>query len=148
MSSTLTTPLISLHGIDHVAIRVRDLEASTGFYCDVLGCGILARNEAAGIVHLKAGSQVIDLVWLEGRMGKLAGAAPRTDARNMHHFCLTCAPFDFKALSARLDALNIERSAQPQTNLGAEGNGTSLYVLDPDGNLVELKFYCSAANAL
>ncbi|MDN3923130.1 VOC family protein [Roseateles violae] len=145
-------PLVSPRGIDHLALRVRDLEASIAFYCGLLGCRIEARNEAAGLVHLRAGGQMLDLVWREGRMGRTdrsSATAPGAEAAapNLHHFCLVCAPFDPAALSARLDEAKIERSARPQTNLGAEGDGSSMYVLDPDGHLVELKFYPPSAAA-
>lgn len=132
---------LTLRGVDHVAIRVRNLDRSVAFYCSVLCCEIAVRNEDAGIVHLRAGAQLIDLVWLEGRMGKLGGGEPRVDGRNMHHLCLAYEPHDTDALFAYLDERNIEHSAKPQCNLGAEGQGTSIYLADPDENLIELKFY-------
>ena len=124
-----------------MALRVRSLDESIAFYCDVLRCQIAARNEDAGIVHLRAGGQMIDLIWLEGRMGKLGGAEPRVEARNMHHVCLAYEPHDSNALFAYLDEHKIEHSAKPQDNLGAEGQGTSVYLADPDENLIEIKFY-------
>ena len=132
---------LALRGVDHVALRVRDLDVSIAFYCSVLQCTVAARNEDAGIVHLRAGNQMIDLMWLEGRMGKLGGAEPRVESRNMHHVCLAYEPHDSDALFAYLDEQGIEHSAKPQVNLGAEGQGRSVYVADPDENLVELKFY-------
>ena len=137
---------LSLRGVDHVALRVRSLERSVDFYCSVLCCEVAARNEDAGIVHLRAGRQMIDLIWLEGRMGKLGGAEPRVETRNMHHVCLAYEPHDSSALFAYLDEHKIEHSAQPQDNLGAEGQGTSVYVADPDENLIELKFYGSVVS--
>ena len=139
----LTNPL-QLRGIDQVALRVRDLEVSVAFYCNVLGCAVAARNEDAGIVHLRAGHQMIDLVWLHGRMGQRGGTELRVEARNMHHLCLAYAPHDTDALFAYLDAQNIEHSAQPQDNLGAQGQGRSVYLADPDENLIEVKFYADA----
>lgn len=133
--------------IDHVALRVQDCTRSEAFYCGLLGCSVAARNEDAGIVHLRAGHSVIDLVALDGRMGRMAGAEPKVETRNMHHVCLVFEAFDVPAFFARLDAQGIEHSSQPQTNLGAQGLGSSFYVLDPDGNLVELKFYDAPAVA-
>jgi extradiol dioxygenase family protein len=136
---------LTLRSFDHIALRVRDLARSEAFYCEVLGCEVAARNGDAGIVHLRAGQQFIDLVWLEGRMGKQGGADLRTEARNMHHFCLNYQAFDAQSLFAFLDRHNIEHSAAPQVNLGAEGQGMSVYIADPDENLVELKCYPEAA---
>ncbi len=62
-------------------------------------------------------AQMIDLIWLEGRMGKSGGAEPRVEARNMHHICLAYEPHDSGALFAYLDAQKIEHSAKPQDNL-------------------------------
>jgi glyoxylase I family protein len=139
---------LQLRGVDHVALRVRSLDRSIAFYCSVLRCEVAARNEDAGIVHLRAGAQMIDLIWLEGRMGKSGGAEPRVEARNMHHICLAYEPHDSDALFAYLDAQKIEHSAKPQDNLGAGGQGTSVYLADPDENLIEVKFYGAIANSL
>lgn len=137
---------LTLRGVDHVALRVRSLDLSVAFYCSILRCEVVARNEDAGIVHLRAGAQMIDLIWLEGRMGKLGGAERRVEARNMHHVCLAYEPYDSSALFTYLDEHKIEHSAMPQDNLGAEGQGASVYLADPDENLIEIKFYGSISS--
>ena len=124
--------------IDHIVLRVRDPAASIAFYCDVLGCAIERRRDDLGLVHLRAGRALIDLVALDGKLGRAGGAAPGAEARNVDHFCLRVAHFEPEALLAHLHRAGVAASA-PETRFGAEGNGPSVYVTDPDGNVVELK---------
>jgi glyoxylase I family protein len=90
-------------------------------------------------VHVRAGASMIDLVWIDGPTGKKGGAGPAREGRNMDHLCLRIEPFNEAEIIAHLDARGIERSAKAQVNFGAEGDGPSIYLVDPDGNLIELK---------
>lgn len=128
----------TLRAIDHVVLRIRNLDASLHFYCDVLGCVIDKRQEAIGLIQVRAGSSLIDLVPLDGMLGKRGGAGPARDGRNLDHFALQIAPFDEAKIRAHLAAHGIEVVEAGQ-RYGAEGTGPSVYVLDPDGNTVELK---------
>ena len=128
----------TLRAIDHVVLRIRNLDASLHFYCDVLGCVIDKRQEAIGLIQVRAGSSLIDLVPLDGMLGKRGGAGPARDGRNLDHFALQIAPFDEAKIRAHLAAHGIEVVESGQ-RYGAEGTGPSVYVLDPDGNTVELK---------
>jgi glyoxylase I family protein len=124
-----------IHGIDHIVLRVRELPRSLAFYCDLLGCSIEREQPQLGLTQLRAGSSLIDLVTLDGPLG--AGEPPGA-GRNLEHFCLRIAPFDEAALIAWLRSGGVE-VGEPALRYGAEGEGRSLYIADPDGNRVELK---------
>ena len=127
-----------LLALDHVVLRVSDLERARAFYCGVLGCSFEKWQEPFGLLQLRAGSALIDLVSLDGPLGRAGGAAPGREGRNVDHFCLRIAPFDEAALRAHLAAHGIAAGEAVQ-RYGAEGSGPSLYISDPDGNTVELK---------
>jgi catechol 2,3-dioxygenase-like lactoylglutathione lyase family enzyme len=128
----------NLLGIDHVVLRIADLDKSLAFYVGVLGCTIDKRQEDIGLIQLRAGSSQIDLVPLDGPRGKAGGASPGAEGRNVDHFALEIAPFDEAQLRAHLSAhgIPVENVAR---RYGAKGYGPSLYIADPDGNKVELK---------
>ncbi len=125
-------------GIDHLVLRTADVEALERFYVDVLGCSVERVQPAFGLTQLRAGSGLIDLVSLDGPLGRAGGAGPGAEGRNLDHFCLRVDPFDADALRAHLTAHGVAASPVEQ-RYGAQGEGPSLYVKDPDGNTVELK---------
>jgi len=129
---------ITVRGLDHVVLRVSDVARSLRFYCDVLGCAVERRSDALGLVQLRAGASLIDLVDVASPLGRLGGAAPGAEARNLDHFALQLAGFDADAIRAHLEAHGVEAGDVAQ-RYGALGMGPSLYVRDPDGNVVELK---------
>ena len=114
--------------LDHVVLRVRDMDAALAFYTGVLGCREERRLAGIGLVQLRAGASLIDLVPGE----------PDAAGANMDHFALRIAPFDEAGLRAWLAAHGIAAAAA-QPRYGAEGSGPSIYIRDPDGNTVELK---------
>jgi glyoxylase I family protein len=125
-------------GIDHVVLRVTDLEAALRFYCDVLGCREERRVDDLGLVQLRAGRALIDLVAVGGRLGRAGGAPPGEEGRNMDHLALRIEDFDEAALRAHLTSHGVE-VGEVATRYGAEGDGPSLYIRDADGNTIELK---------
>ena len=125
-------------GIDHVVLRVVDVEGVIRFYQDVLGCAVERRKDDLGLIQLRAGRSLIDLVDVNGELGQKGGAAPGAEARNMDHFCLRIDPFDEAQIRAHLRAHGVE-AGELATRYGAEGDGPSLYIQDPEGNTVELK---------
>lgn len=131
-------PPFALQQLDHVVLRVRDAAAMQAFYCDVLGCAVERRQEALGLVQLRAGRSLIDLVAVDGSIGRMGGAAPGAEGRNMDHLCLRAEPFDRAAIVAHLQAHAV-RIGEFGMRYGAEGAGPSQYLFDPEGNLVELK---------
>jgi glyoxylase I family protein len=130
--------MIPVRDIDHLVLRVRDIEAMRRFYCDVLGATHVAWRPEFGMSHLKVGRSMIDLITVDGKLGKAGGAAPGREGRNLDHLCLRVEPFDQDAIVAHLKGHGIE-VGEIQRRYGAEGNGISIYVTDPEGNMVELK---------
>jgi catechol 2,3-dioxygenase-like lactoylglutathione lyase family enzyme len=125
----------ALQGIDHIVLRVRALARSLEFYRDVLGCALEREQPELGLTQLRAGRSLIDLVTLDGPLG--AGEPPGA-APNLEHFCLTVAPFDEGRLTAWLGARGVAVHS-PASRYGAQGEGRSFYIDDPDGNHIELK---------
>lgn len=124
--------------IDHIVLRVRDSAAMEAFYRDALGCAVERRQEAIGMVQLRAGRSLIDLVAVDGKLGRLGGAAPGAEGHNVDHLCLRVEPFERDAIVAHLQAHGA-RIGDFGARYGAEGEGPSQYLFDPEGNMVELK---------
>lgn len=131
-------PPFTVGQLDHVVLRIKDLDAMLQFYTRVLGCQLEKVQPEAGLYQLRAGEALIDLVPVDGRIGSQGGAPPGQEGRNMDHLCLTVSPFDGAAI---IDFLQ-RQGAQPgpvESRYGAQGQGPSIYVEDPEGNVVELK---------
>jgi catechol 2,3-dioxygenase-like lactoylglutathione lyase family enzyme len=131
-------PAIRVLGIDHVVLRVANLERSLAFYETALGCAVERRLDELGLVQLRAGSALIDLVPLDSPLGRAGGGTPIDHARNMDHVALQIERFEPEALRAHLGAHGLE-PGDVASRYGAQGNGPSMYLRDPDGNTVELK---------
>ncbi|MGH7112938.1 MAG: VOC family protein [Stellaceae bacterium] len=125
---------IRIGGLDHVVLRVGDLDRAIAFYQTVLGLHIERRLEQPKLVQLRAGASLIDLV--------PAAVSPQEAAeqagRNMDHFAIRVVGFDAAALKAHLERNGVD-PGEVRERYGAEGYGPSLYIRDPDGNTVELK---------
>ena len=130
--------MIRIRDIDHLVLRVSDLDAMLRFYCGVLGCTIERRQESIGLVQLRAGRSLVDLVPIDGQLGRAGGAAPGAEGRNLDHFCFRVEPFDEAVIRSVLEAHGIA-AGSTESRYGAEGEGPSIYVTDPEGNVVELK---------
>ena len=130
--------MIRILDLDHLVLRVADLEAMLRFYVGALGCSIERRRDDLGLVQLRAGRALIDLVPVDGALGRAGGAPPGREGRNLDHFCLRVEPFDEAALRAHLAAHGVAAGAL-ERRYSAEGEGPSIYVADPEGNVVELK---------
>jgi glyoxylase I family protein len=119
--------MLTCRGIDHVVLRVVDIGIMRRFYCEVLGATHVAYRPEFGMSHLRVGAAMIDLV----------ERTPPTGC-NMDHLCLRVEPFDQEAIVAHLKQHGVEVGAI-RSRYGAEGNGVSIYLSDPEGNTVELK---------
>jgi catechol 2,3-dioxygenase-like lactoylglutathione lyase family enzyme len=125
-------------GLDHIVLRVSDMERMVAFWRDALGCTVEKVQAELGLVHIRAGSALIDLVDIAGKLGKEGGRAPGNEGRNLDHFCLRVDPFEPAAIRKRLESLGVKVDA-PKRRFGAEGYGDSMYLTDPEGNRIELK---------
>jgi glyoxylase I family protein len=130
--------MIRIRDIDHLVLRVVDLDGMLHFYCDVLGCTIERRQDSIGLVQLRAGRSLVDLVPIGGELGRAGGAAPGIEGRNLDHFCFRVEPFDEARIRSMLEAHGVI-AGPTEPRYGAEGEGPSIYVTDPEGNVVELK---------
>ena len=127
-----------LLGIDHLVIRARDAVLMERFYVDVLGCTVERRQDSIGLVQLRAGAQLIDLVNVTGPLGLKGGAPPGAGGHNMDHLCLRVADFDVYEIRAHLEAHGVAIGDVGQRH-GSTGEAVSLYLSDPEGNGLELR---------
>ena len=125
---------VQIRKIDHLVLRVRDIEVMRQFYCDVLGAEHIVYRPDFAMSHLRVGECMLDLV--EGH--KRGFAAPEGGRLNLDHFCFRVEPFDQEAILAHLKRHNVP-IGPVRDRYGAEGNGVSIYLTDPEGNTVELK---------
>jgi catechol 2,3-dioxygenase-like lactoylglutathione lyase family enzyme len=116
--------------LDHIVLRCVDPGRMERFYVEILGLAVERRIEAIGLVQLRAGRNLVDLV--PGRT-----ADPRDG--NVDHFCLGVDTPDVAGMQAYLAGRGVEIAGGPARVYGARGTGSSLYVRDPEGNVVELK---------
>jgi catechol 2,3-dioxygenase-like lactoylglutathione lyase family enzyme len=130
--------MIEIQGIDHVVLRVVDAERMVRFYGEVLGCRVERRQDAIGLIQLRAGSSLIDLVPVDGELGRRGGAAPGAEGRNLDHLCLRVAGFDPEAVKAHLERHGVA-VGDVGSRYGAGGEGPSVYLADPEGNQLELR---------
>lgn len=127
-----------IRALDHLVLRVADLTRSLHFYVDGLGCTVEMRRDDIGLIQLRAGESIIDLVPLAGKLGRAGGAGPGKEGRNLDHFALEIAPFDEASIRAHITRYGAE-AGESGRRYGAKGYGPSIYLTDPDGNAVELK---------
>ncbi len=120
----------SIKHLDHVVVRVSDLDRALRFYSDVLGCREERRSESSGLVQMRAGRSLIDLMRIDGPAENGAG--------NMHHFAIRIEPFDERSLRSHLESHGVKVGAVV-ARYGADGRGPSIYIQDVDGNTIELK---------
>jgi len=130
--------VLKIKQIDHLVLRALDVEAMMAFYVDVIGCSLEKMQKEAGLYHLRAGSSLIDLIIVDTRPGKIDGVTPGKEGRNLDHFCLSIDPFDTDQIIRYLKSKGID-PGKVESRYGAEGDGPSIYVADPEGNVVELK---------
>jgi glyoxylase I family protein len=117
--------------IDHVVLRCRDQDRTLDFYTRVLGLAEERRIAQIGLIQLRAGRSMIDLVPAGG---------PRVEiALNVDHVCLGVEARDLNEVVRYLRAQSIEVIGEPAMRYGAHGQGLSIYLRDPEGNVVELK---------
>ena len=131
--------MIHIKGLDHIVIRARDAGAMVRFYCEVLGCVVERQTSPeTGLVQLRAGASLIDIVRVDSELGRAGGAAPGKEGRNMDHFCVRLESFEEEGLREHLARHGVV-AGRLENRYGAEGSGPSIYIQDPEGNTIELK---------
>ena len=130
--------MIRIRDIDHVVLRVRSLEPMLAFYRDVLGCPVEKVQAEIGLWQLRAGRSLVDLVPADGPLGREGGPAPGPDGHNLDHVCFRLETFDEPAIRDHLARFGIQ-GAEVAGRYGADGEGPSMYLRDPEGNRIELK---------
>lgn len=131
--------MIQIKRLDHLVIRAQDAETMIKFYCDVLRCTVERHSSFEfGLVQLRAGNSLIDIVRVDSELGRKGGAAPGKQGRNMDHFCVRLEPFKEETIREHLAQHGVVGS-KLETRYGAEGKGPSIYIQDPEGNTIELK---------
>ena len=129
--------MIEVQSVDHVVLRVADVDTVGAFYIDVLGGNWDRRRPDIGLHHLRLGSMMIDLVPVDEPLGQQGGAAPGRQGHNVDHVAFRVRPWDGEAILAHLKAHGIE--GEIKSRYGADGDGPSIYFQDPEGTGVELK---------
>lgn len=129
---------IEIIALDHIVLRTNKLDKMVHFYQNILGCNIEREKHDIGLTQLRAGSALIDIVTVDSEQGRLGGKAPQQNGRNVDHFCLQVSSFDEQQLINYLKQHQLNYSDFAE-RYGAQGFGRSIYVDDPEGNVVELK---------
>lgn len=125
--------------IDHIVLRTDNIKAMLRFYCEVLGCTVEREtSKELGLTQLRAGSALIDLVTIEGKLGRMGGGVPSKKDNNLDHFCLQLKPISEEEILQHLKSHGIKTDGFDE-RYGAQGYGQSIYIQDPEGNTVELR---------
>jgi len=131
--------MFKVAGIDHIVLRTENKQALLNFYEGVLGCEIERDTPAnIGLTQLRAGNALIDIVAVDSKLGAIGGPAPAAKGNNLDHFCLQLEPVAEEDIRSHLVSHGIAVGAFA-SRYGAEGQGRSVYIEDPDGNVVELR---------
>jgi len=131
--------MLKIEGIDHIVLRTARIDAMLAFYIDTLGCTPERdTGPETGLVQLRAGDALIDIVRVDSELGRVGGGPPGRTGNNLDHLCLRLAPIGEQELHDTLAQAGVEMSEFAE-RYGAEGFGRSVYVRDPDGNTVELR---------
>jgi catechol 2,3-dioxygenase-like lactoylglutathione lyase family enzyme len=120
-------------GIDHVVLRVTDIERTLAFYKDVLGLHVERIFDRIGLYQVRCGRNLIDLVAI-----KPTETLPPPAARGIEHLCLS-VDADLDELIGHVEQKGCPAFMGPMEVYGARGFGTSIYIHDPDGYEIELK---------
>ncbi len=131
--------MIRIRLIDHIVIRTENPERMVRFYSDTIGCQVERSTPSeTGLIQLRAGKSLIDIVAVDSELGRAGGGAPGPDGNNLDHFCLQIEAISERELRNWLESNGVD-CGEFETRYGAEGFGRSVYIRDPDGNTVELR---------
>ncbi len=133
-------PLVKITEMDHIVLRVKDVETSLRFYAETLGLQTERVDQwRAGEVRFPSArindDTIIDF------FGSDQEPMTREGSRNQDHFCMVIEPTDMEDLKVKFETIGVEIQAGPGKRWGSHGDGISLYIYDPDDNVVELRHY-------
>ena len=121
--------------IDHVVLTVSNLEQARRFYHEVFDMPVIEQQTSSDCITLRCGHQLLRLQ--QGERKALGAAQPTVGAADL---ALVCGDHIDDVLH-HLKSYYVDVIAGPLPKLGAEGAMTSVYLRDPDQNLIELAFY-------
>ncbi|MCH7671512.1 MAG: VOC family protein [Proteobacteria bacterium] len=131
--------MFEIAGIDHIVLRTTKLSEMLDFYSNMLGCKVERETpEEVGLTQLRAGSALIDLVTVDSQLGRPGGGPPGATENNVDHFCLQLRPILQSEIESHLRSHGIQ-FGDFELRVGAQGLGSSVYIKDPEGNIVELR---------
>ena len=131
--------MLEVLALDHIVLRTTKLEEMLEFYTNILNCTIERETPVeTGLTQLRAGSALIDLVVVNSRLGAVGGGPPTKTERNVDHFCLQIRSVPEQDIINYLEKSGIE-VGEFTSRYGAQGKGNSIYIQDPEGNVVELR---------
>jgi catechol 2,3-dioxygenase-like lactoylglutathione lyase family enzyme len=131
--------MIEVTGLDHIVLRTSHMAEMLHFYCKILRCPVERElSPEIGLVQLRAGTALIDLVAVESDLGRTGGGPPTEGDNNMDHFCLQITKQPEDEIVRYLASHGIKVGSF-ERRYGAQGYGNSVYLRDPEGNTVELR---------
>jgi len=129
--------------MDHIVLNVEDDEKMIGFYSKVLMLATERLEEyRAGKVpfpSVRMNSETIIDLFPKNMWQK--SSANGNGHNNLNHFCLSLSKKTWEDLLERLNVNNVDIEEGPVPRWGARGTGTSIYFRDPEGNLIEARYY-------
>ena len=139
-SSSKVQPLVKITEMDHIVLRVKDVETSLKFYTETLGLKPERIEEwRAGKIRFPSArinaDTIIDLFASDQE------PIDKDGVKNQDHYCMVIEKTDMEELKSKFEAMGVGIQAGPGQRWGSHGDGTSLYVYDPDDNVVELRYY-------
>ncbi len=140
LSQSQTQPLVKITELDHIVLRVRDVETSLRFYTQVLGLPA-ERVEQWRAGEIRFPSARLNADTIIDFFGSDQQPIGREGAKNQDHFCMVIEPTDMEELKTKFEGIGVDIQAGPGKRWGSHGDGISLYIYDPDDNVVELRHY-------
>ncbi len=139
-TSVTSQPLVKITEMDHIVLRVKDVEESLRFYTQVLGMSA-ERVEQWRAGEIRFPSARINADTIIDFFGSDQEPIAREGIKNQDHYCMVIEKTDMEALKDKFEALAVDIQAGPGKRWGSHGDGISLYIYDPDDNVVELRHY-------
>ena len=140
LTSIKSQPLVKITELDHIVLRVKDVEVSMRFYTEMLGLKP-ERVEQWRAGEIRFPSARLNADTIIDFFATDQAPISKDGIRNQDHYCMVIEPTDMEELKSKFEAMGVEIQAGPGKRWGSHGDGISLYVYDPDNNVVELRHY-------